>query len=581
MATRRASRPGEDAFDSLDWDPDLPSAKSPDESPEPVPLKPQRVAYTTVGSLVNPNVVPQFAAPNRIQREGANRRPLMSLLQGLQEHPTYRRGPPPPLNMSNSMHYAQQLSARVPNAENAHPSHPFPQNSRSTPAPAEMATQEQQSIAMPQPTAPTLSQQEKDILMLQYGTYPGRTATTSDAPSPFKRSALPMLTEHQVFNLKELYDEETRRRISAAHGAVQGLEKMQTLQRLAKFDNPMQQHARNRLSEFSVTRTQMSSTNPTGELNQNYQFPPPGIANPTARQFNPLLAAVDRAFPTPSPQPTRPPGYPQPLTAGPPGQRQAPATSILSNTAQQGEWDGSAWYNSTGTHQANNPWGYQHAAQIPSAGQASVVPVADLDYNNIYASVKVVDTLPPHEVEKYFPNGWPSNMTGQYTALSDNVRHEMDDASVEPTPEQRAARAEKERDDFFYHGQRRMWAMSPDDYMEELSARAEARKNGFGPIAPPRKKFTESVIPKKITIEEMNAMSVGDACAPMLDAAFGTLLALHDEGPDSSKNLSGFGKVDPDLIDPEPNGNNSLFGEDWGVPPKMQTGASSSRFSQQ
>lgn len=104
---------GQDAFDSIDWDPDLPTASGPD-SPEPVTIKPQPVTYTTVGSLVDPNAKPHFAAPNRIQREGANRQPLMSAMQRAQYDSFYQPRNPPPtpaaLSMSNSMAYTQQIA---------------------------------------------------------------------------------------------------------------------------------------------------------------------------------------------------------------------------------------------------------------------------------------------------------------------------------------------------------------------------------------------------------------------------------------------------------------------------------------
>jgi hypothetical protein len=103
---------GKDAFDSVEWDPELPTAGGAD-SPEPVAVKLQPVAYTTVGSLVDPNAKPQFSAPNRIQREGAVRQPLVSMMNN-QQRPYdsfyQARGPPPPLSMANSMAYTQNIA---------------------------------------------------------------------------------------------------------------------------------------------------------------------------------------------------------------------------------------------------------------------------------------------------------------------------------------------------------------------------------------------------------------------------------------------------------------------------------------
>ena len=117
----------DDVFDSVDWDPEMPKGPSLTSSPEPLPLDPKPVAYTTVGSRVDPSAVPQFSAPNRIQREGANRRPVpLSMMQSRQFDGGFygqQRGPPPPLNMSNSMQYAQQLGRNpIPSSAGSHSS---------------------------------------------------------------------------------------------------------------------------------------------------------------------------------------------------------------------------------------------------------------------------------------------------------------------------------------------------------------------------------------------------------------------------------------------------------------------------
>jgi hypothetical protein len=114
------SKIDDDDFDCLDWDPDLPPAST-SESPEPVQIKPQPVAYTTVGSLVDPNAKHQFAPPKRVNREGAGRAPLMSILQGGRYEPYYQppRGPPPSLNRANSMAYAQQIGRSPRSAQSS------------------------------------------------------------------------------------------------------------------------------------------------------------------------------------------------------------------------------------------------------------------------------------------------------------------------------------------------------------------------------------------------------------------------------------------------------------------------------
>jgi hypothetical protein len=126
---------GKDAFDSVEWDPELPTAGGA-ESPEPIAVKLQPIAYTTVGSLVDPNAKPQFSAPNRIQREGAVRQPLLSIMNASQRpYDSFyqNRGPPPPLSMANSMAYAQNIAkspVHVSSTQNLTPPETSSQSSR-------------------------------------------------------------------------------------------------------------------------------------------------------------------------------------------------------------------------------------------------------------------------------------------------------------------------------------------------------------------------------------------------------------------------------------------------------------------
>lgn len=414
--------------------------------------------------------------------------------------------------------------------------------------------------------------------MMHYGTY-----AVSGDPSPLKPSAIPQISRHQLFNVRE-FEEEARAR---SGNGMQGLEKMQTLQRLAKFPNPAQQHARNRLSEFSIAMSQNSMANPLGELNREYQFPsqPAGFAATSLPQSNPLLGAADRAY-SGNPPSTRPPGYPQPLTAGPPGQRQAPPSSIIATLDQQNdiiqaaEWEEHEWCNSLGSHQPANPWAYQQGPQ-KAGSNTHGVPTARLDRNNKYVFVPVEDTLHPSQAMKYYPTGFPMNLTDNYTPLPDDMRLNMDNASLEDMDEEKASNVEEMRNKLFYYGQRRFWGLTVDDHILELKIRSEARDSAFGAIAPPpRQMFTEPVIPAKVTVREMNEMSLGEAVAPLLEAALGTMLALHDKGIGSAGALSNFGDCDPEWIDSEPKAATSLFGEDWGRTSKTASDRISLRSKQ-
>ena len=99
-----------DDFDSMDWDPSM--AFGMDDSPGPVAAQPKKVEYTTVGSLVNSNSIPQFTAPNRIQREGSVRRSAMAMqpVGGYQMGSYYQ-------SQYHTSPYGQQFSQNPVNAQ--------------------------------------------------------------------------------------------------------------------------------------------------------------------------------------------------------------------------------------------------------------------------------------------------------------------------------------------------------------------------------------------------------------------------------------------------------------------------------
>jgi len=540
-----ASKPGVDAFDSVEWDPDLPSGVSPDKSPEPVPIKPKPVEYTTVGSLVNNKTVPQFTAPNRIQREGAQRKSLMSILHSYETGTltNQQRGPPPPLNMANSMQYAQQIGRNPTSAPNA-PRTTVPSSRRPV-----------------LPTGPTLSDQDKEIFIRTFG------------PLDLKLENQPtsVLLQAHTFNIKELSEAENEARLSAsAGGALQDLDKMQTLQHLSKFKNPLQQFAKDRLEAFSAakmhanrpapavpnigmlditngntsnTATNSSShgagkavanaagkVNPTelkpapasifssfenfhnlnqhaqpsmadpharnqGELDRNYEFPP-GPPPSTNTHANPLYGAYS-ASAQPFSTPSVPPGYPKPLTAGPPGQRLFPANlsaqANSSNHQYAGAPSGQAGssreqyygissaqgdltnqqYFRNGSTQAT-PSGQQIPGYLSAQGNVNLENGYGSQYGQSATSnfpapspwatkksgfdhgvrTKIVDTISPEDAMKYYPNGLPPNMTGVWAPMSDHSKRQM--KMLPPlTPEEEKAKKEEELNDQFDYGSRR------------------------------------------------------------------------------------------------------------------------------
>jgi hypothetical protein len=628
----KAPKVGEDLFDSIEWDPDLPSASASDspELVESVIAAPQPLAYTTVGSLVNPNAVPQFTAPNRIQREGAGRRPLMTFMQNRPlilnryQEPTYfhPREVPPLLNMQDSMNYAQQLAQSSIQLHQAQ--HPISSHfSRAAVSRQQMSLTDEEMKVLKRVGGPQM------VPGNIYGSPATRNQFSKPFPSmitsenkqrPGHLSAPNVFTTHQDLSLPTLLPSNLIEDGQHPSTALSGLEKMQTIQRLAKFENPMQQLARSRLSALSVTNhLGRTVANPTGlqipsstsgtlshklpaatpgELDRGYQFPPPGFGTSSIALENPLFGAYG-ASTLQSPPVNRTSGVPQPLTAGPPGQRQsntATSTKIspsLSASRQLGG-DGKNVSTSFAEYMQNvtaDPqsqfyhlsFNFQRfsgplsqdlkmESQISAPTHQPRAPV----YDGEIVGSKLLDSLPIAMVAIYYPDGFPSNLTGHFTSPSCEMRVTMDQIpSVRKpvTAEGNEAARRKAFDDWFYGGQRE-YGKTTADHINDMAHREEVRRgSSFGPIGPPPKKFVEK---KPITEEEMNNMPTAEAAKPLVDALFRTLLAYADESFDSEsrRHLSGFVKPPEFLIDNSDKGNMSFFGEDWGAPPKRGLGVS-------
>lgn len=580
-APKHILKPGEDSFDPLEWSSDLPStAASPDHSPEPVPIKLQPLAYTTVGSVVNPNVVPQFSAPNRIQREGANRRPLHTLLGTPRYEPMVQTRTAssslPPLNMANSMHYAQQI-ARSPvqvtpspsstTSTSGHSSRPIISN-----MPGPLGKLEEMALI-------------RNLLRNELQETSGNVMERTGSPTVSKKhTSSATLPSGGIYTIKELSDDHNRS--NSMSGSVQGLEKMQTLQRLAKFENPMQQFAIDRLSEFLVGKSEntgntsgltlhemllqsqigmsksSASSNNTGELDLGYQFPPPGLAPPSTAQFNQSLA---RNLTQPTPAPARP-GYPEPLRAGPPGQRQFPSQHPTSTSYSElwGDY-GTQSYNPYGNTATASHWGTGYNNQPPA--QPEFFPA-----HSGHVKSKVVDTIDPTAAAKYYTNGYPTDMNVWHQPLSEEDDRLMEEGPANLLPKAvKDARRDAKTNNLLSEGQRRYNLMNADDYYKELadlkSYNEVKKENPYGVIRPPKKKQLPPVEPKPITEEEIKKKSVPELVAPILEATWGVMAGYKlVDCPGSNNDLSKFAASPEWQIDSEAEGNTSFFGEDWGKP---------------
>lgn len=615
---------GNDPFDAQEWGPDFANflPPSPDQSPEPVAIRPQPVAYTTVGSVVNPRSTLQLTAPNRIQREGAHVR--KSLLSMVQMHDTatnnnQARGPPPSLNMANNMQYAQQLGRNTPQPANVLQSITNTNTDRTRPSLAQFVEANR-----------TISDDDIQTLLFSLG----HSNNNENQP--------PMTHTFSTMSEEEL----AARSANNQSGPIQGLHKMQTLQRLAKYPNPVQKHALETLAALavkaqpasrapavpdmgglniadrgtmSIPMTSKAITHPgmpkpgarlgdiaaakimqnieaaggfaaylaphngglpeqraptydsrfRGELDRAYQFPP------SSSQANPLYGAYGSSRQG-NPPLSRPPGYPQPLTAGPPGQRQFPpaASYVSSIAATEDPYPAEFQANNYNPLQNDSSWDHptnsQSGNSFTAAGQSfPTVPEAvskpGFDYG---APRQIVDTLSMADAYKYFPNGFPANMTGHWTSPKEEDLRRF--GGLPPlTAEEKEARKIAASDDRYYHHYRRLASMTPKDYEVEHDAR---QVNPYGPIAPPPR-----VELQKRTVEEYNNMTPAEEAAalkPILNAAYGSLLGYLDRAPGSRSSMSKWGEAGEELLDRTKEGNKSYFGEDWGAPPSRMSSSS-------
>jgi hypothetical protein len=440
-----------------------------------------------------------------------------------------------------------------------------------------------------------------------------------------------------------------------------------------------------------------------GSLDQGYRFPPPGLATSFNSQANPLLGAS--AVPShmgsyginPQPHsieagnphldgslksmtqtsntskygwtspchycgevhlhpnssclqynegrvsaPSAPPGYPQPLTAGPPGQRhyaggsshassgytadqwggnqyssmhdnynaQAEAspwagTSMHGNANSQADassWAGASMHGNANSQVDASSWGNPHGNDGQASGfsydpnkfDLSKIDLRKVPFNppEVLANMDgdawnapIHDTLTHEQAGKYYGMGAPTDITKEYQPLSEETKIKMESVAAS-TPEDFAEMRKKVEDlktgstnSMFYIGQQEFHEKQYEDVLSEMwedahNPYARGKKptppNPFGPIGQgrPSKKTNppEPAVTKKYTVEEWNKKPIGECCKPILNAALINMLRYSQKGPDSWAARSGWVQSPSEHIDPTPEGNRSVYGEDWGKP---------------
>lgn len=597
----------DDAFDVQEWTQSEVRANI-DDSPERLTVTPQPVTYTTVGSL-KPLLNPHFAPPNRIQREGALRRvpPAPVQTRGHDSH----LGVHGTTQQYNKSYVSSTQAQYGPSNQTQYKLLNQPQYESSGKPQYGSTTQSQYGSGsntqhMIVPSSMTLSDLEKNVLEKLGLPDP---SMISDAPSmrsgnipPAPRSIMPrtdpsLNPKAEAFNILGQVKEDTPGQGSSMGNSLPKIDKMQTLLSISQYPNPMQQSAKDRLSGFAAAKVQNVAKPPValvtqqpamfattshgrivagtnirsnvnyeeqgkGDFDQNYRFPPPGLS--CSSQPNLLATGHSQQRMSDSKLPNEQvftdqrqqmrSGRPQPLTAGPPGQRQNPSyNSMGANSQQSGQPGGSQlpYHQLPLTLPPNSPW--QHGYQMNQFSYSS-------EHN------KIGNTLPLSVVAKYYPNGFPADMTGDYTLLSAAELQKYAGITTEPQMTEAEIRR-KQQDKWWYSGVRK-FNKTVEEHLGDLETRELDRKNGLAPQRPASPPLMSD--DKILSIKDLQEMSEPDVAGPILSAVFGSLLGYADQviTPTNKGMMSRFTSVPAWAIDFNEKGNESFFGEDWGQPPK-------------
>lgn len=523
----------DDLFDVEEWNPSLPAESIRSDSPEPLKASPQRVTYNTVGSVAKNNEVPKFSPPVRIQREGAARRMGIPLTPNHNLDNYYGRNHQHGLGNGypHQMH-AERFSR---SASQQHSQRSFDTSG--------MEKSNMQDFE----NSSSFDNSSSDRAAAHSGNFPGtpqrpheRTPDNSVNDTSSYQPSLPGLVKDQGIGSNP---------VLPGSSTYAGLNKMQTLQRLAQFNNPAQAFAKTRLAKLKPVNMQEDPVNAVRhghELSQSpstvqqrnkddalqygsedsfYKNESQGrAAQPLGPNNDDRLHDTQRHSHNIQGGGDVPPAYPRPLTAGPPGQRwQAGTRQRLSNklapslehsrsedkpqhisqTDGRLAWDPVQHQNGDNFQRENLhlwPTGVGLTSQHPTHSFSSAVT----------ADSNIRETLSVTEMAKYFPGGSPHgfNLRGAYKPLDAGEGKFLHELGAK-TPAQNKL---EDLDKWFYGGLERF-----DMSMKELDNRDAG-------LLPPTA-HGNFAGRKTYTMKEINHMSEAECAGPLIASLLGTLAA--------------------------------------------------------
>lgn len=364
------------------------------------------------------------------------------------------------------------------------------------------------------------------------------------------------------------------------------------LTNLASYPNPVQKAAKKTLARARAANV--------------------GSSRPNTPSSFPYAASAFRGDGLPSSYGTTsgPAGLPQPLTAGPPGQRQfrpstleaavrtfhrddpaarvpsVPATFLPPVSSIGPPYNAGASlrpasdrHNGPGdteqplqslTHSANPAL----VSQIPSdtASSRLLSTPGSLETAPEYSertNRKIQDTLPPEKISTYYPNGFPCNYSGRHRLLYGKQPTEYRrtaDQSVQESPSKRRSNVNQT----FYAGSGGLFKDLDEIVRDQKS---QTLRNAIGVIGEERERLRECYVedqrgdgeirPPHLSVEEAIRMDRQDVARPLVNMAFVTLLSYKDGGklgtPTQNIWSTGFMEAEDAWIDRTAEGNRSFF----------------------
>lgn len=358
------------------------------------------------------------------------------------------------------------------------------------------------------------------------------------------------------------------------------------LTNLASYPNPMQKAAQNTLARARTANLDLSRPDTPSSIPSTT----PDLT--TDRLINPYGT---------TPAAT---GAPQPLKAGPPGQRPFKPSTL--DAASRGlRVDGQV---PPAAYQPQSPIGLPYNFDtnlvaafddddgISATGRTAQLPRDERQHGPVSrnphelagfgrlstpgpfdtateelsgARRKVHDTLPPERLEQYFPAGFPSNYDGRHKPVADDWHAKYPTAENRFMQETFSERMTKINQNFYASTEglvRNMEQIVRDHNYRCL-------ENKVGVIGQERERLRGSHIerlgadgkvqPPVLTVEEADRMDEAEVAKPLVNMAFATLLSYKEQSESgaAARNAwpSGFIEADPAWVDTSDEGNTSFF----------------------